>query len=84
MAIGERRLDCVVTDRLQLVNRHITLAHLQRFLSRAVPADVGRRRMHAQELERQPEMRAIVEGDFEHARRGVQHDVGGTKAFRTA
>src|SRR5262245_52389845 len=68
MAIVEDQANRVVSDRFDLGDDDILFADLQRLLSRAVAANLGGRRIHAQVLERQFESRAVVEGHFEQSR----------------
>src|SRR5207244_10774625 len=68
VAVGKRRLQPVVADRLGRHDRHIPLADLQLLLAGTVPAHLGRGRVNAQEFVRQPERAAVAERDLQHAR----------------
>jgi hypothetical protein len=68
VAVGEARLHRVVADGRHLVDADVALAGLQHFLPRSVTLHLGRRRVHAHQLERDAELRAVVERDFQHAR----------------
>src|SRR5690606_31655658 len=74
VAVAELRLDCVVADRLDRVDADVGLSGLQRLLAGAVAAHLGRRRMNAQELERQPEQLAVGDLDLEDARALMDDD----------
>src|SRR6185436_1201522 len=75
--VGELRLHRVRADRLERADLDRALADLQHFLPRTVPSHFGRRRIHAQVLERQPEAAAVGERDLQHVRFLVQRDAGG-------
>src|SRR5690606_12601384 len=75
--IGEARLDGIAAHGLDGDDVHVLLAHLQHFLPRAVTAHFGRGAVDPQELERQLERGAVIEGDFHHAGTAVQFDFGG-------
>src|SRR6185295_9076563 len=68
VAVGEARQDRVVADRLERRDLDVALAGLQDLLARPVALDLRRRRVDAHQLERNPEARAVVEADLEHAR----------------
>ncbi|MNT56491.1 hypothetical protein D3C72_1937940 [compost metagenome] len=77
MAVGKADQDRVVADRLDRVDADLALAGLQHFLPRAVALDFSGRRIHAQQLERQPEAAAVVEADLQHAGLRVDRQRGG-------
>src|SRR5512138_3861065 len=77
VAVRKEQIDAVKTDRLGGIDQHLTLADLQHFLPGSVAAHFGRRRIDAQELERQLEMRTVRERDLHLARGLMDLDVGG-------
>ena len=60
----------------------IPFARLQHLLAGAVALHLGRRRIDAHQLERDPEAAPVVEPDFEHPRALVHGDAGGLRCVR--
>ena len=77
MAIGEGGFHGVVTHRLYRHYFDILLARLQHLLSGAVPPDVRRRGIDAQQLVRQVESLAVGENYLHQARFLVKFDLRG-------
>jgi hypothetical protein len=78
------RLHGVVAHGLQVFDADIALAGLQHFLPGAVALHFGRRRVHAHQLKRDAELRAVVEGDFQHARCLVHREAVGKGVSRSS
>ena len=53
-------------DLLNRNNRHVALADLQYFLTRAMPLHLGRRRIDAQKLGWQSKDKSVAKLDFKH------------------
>src|SRR5262249_30479639 len=79
VAVGDRRTDCVAAHGLDFLDRDVPLADLQHFLPRPMAADLGRRRIDAQEFVRQSERPLVAVRDLEDARGLVQLDLGGDR-----
>ena len=77
VAIGERGLDGVVAHRRQIQDADLALAGLQRFLAGPVALHLGRRRVHAHQLERNAERSAVRKGHLQHAGSLVHRQCGG-------
>src|SRR5690606_13340738 len=77
VTVREHRLDRVVAHRLEAEYVYVALALLQHLLTGAVSAHFGGRRVHPQELERQAEDAAVVEGDLQHPAGSAEGDAGG-------
>src|SRR5688572_7658050 len=76
VTIGEHRPDRIVSDRFEVLDRHVALADLKHFLTRTVAADFGRWRVDAQVLVGKLERATIRERDLQHARGLVCLDLG--------
>ena len=77
MAIRETELYCVAADGLDAFDLDLLLADLEHLLAGSVATHFGRRGKDAQELERQTELLAVGESDFQYPRLLVQRDGGG-------
>jgi hypothetical protein len=65
-----------MADLLNRNNRHVALADLKYFLTRAMPLHLGRRRMDAQKLGWQSEHKSITKLNFKDTRNLVQNNSG--------
>ena len=77
MAVVEVQPQGVIAHGLDPVDADVLLAGLEHALARTVALDLGRRREHAQILERQIELAAVVEAHGKDARARAEPDVGG-------
>src|SRR5690606_33217359 len=72
VAVAENELQRVVADRLDVGDRHVDLADLQRLLAGAVSAHFRRGRMNAQIFTTQQVMLIATVAQFERARLAMQ------------
>ena len=77
MAVGKTQLDGVLAHRFNGGDGDVLLAGLQYFLSGAMTAHFGGRRVDAQEFTGQAEGFAVGKGNFQRPRGLVQGDFGG-------
>ena len=77
MAVVEDELHGVLADRFNRPDAHVLFSEHQHLLPGAVALDLGGGGMHAQVLERQLEVAAVVESDVQDPRLGPQPDLGG-------